>query len=182
MRLLIFLISFSFVFSAINAQEDSLKIEKLPKNPKIAMIASSVLPGSGQLYNQKYLKAPFVWGAFVPVVYFFRENHHDYRIYSDDLRLVKTDTITGLQFIDGITYSKIYDISQLESKYNETRRKRDLWFFGGMIVWTLNIIDAYVDAELSNFDISEDLSMRIYPTFNSSIGNQYFAVNFQFYF
>lgn len=182
MRFLIFLISFSFIFSAINAQEDSLKTEKLPKNPKIAIIASSIFPGSGQIYNGKYWKAPIIWGLFVPVVYYFRENHHKYRVYSDDLRLVKTDSITGNQYIDGITYSKIYDIGTLQSAYNKTRRTRDLWFFGGMIIWSLNIIDAYVDAELSNFDISDDLSMRIYPTINSSLENNYFAVNFKFYF
>ena len=44
------------------------------------------------------------------------------------------------------------------------RRYRDLSIFAFIGVYALSVVDAYVDAELSNFDISPDLSMRVEPT------------------
>ena len=44
------------------------------------------------------------------------------------------------------------------------RRQRDMSIFCFIGVYVLSIIDAYVDAELSNFDISKDLSMKVEPT------------------
>ena len=44
------------------------------------------------------------------------------------------------------------------------RRYRDLSIFAFIGVYLISVVDAYVDAELSNFDIGPDLSMRIEPT------------------
>jgi hypothetical protein len=44
------------------------------------------------------------------------------------------------------------------------RRYRDLSIFVAIGVYVLSIIDAYVDAELSSFDISKDLSMKVRPS------------------
>ena len=43
---------------------------------------------------------------------------------------------------------------------NRYRRWRDLSVFATIAVYALSVIDAYVDASLSEFDISEDLSLR----------------------
>ena len=43
------------------------------------------------------------------------------------------------------------------------RRYRDLSFFILIGVYALSVIDAYVDASLSEFDITKDLSMRVSP-------------------
>ena len=43
------------------------------------------------------------------------------------------------------------------------RRYRDLSIFAFIGVYLISIIDAYVDAELSNFDITPDLSMKVEP-------------------
>ena len=64
------------------------------------------------------------------------------------------------------------DIVEGESTYSQRikrgkdryRRYRDLSIFAFIGVYLISIIDAYVDAELSNFDIGPDLSMRIEPT------------------
>ena len=55
------------------------------------------------------------------------------------------------------------DLDQLASQLNKVRRQRDLFVMLGAAVWIYNIIDAYIDAEMSNFDVSEDLSLHIYP-------------------
>jgi hypothetical protein len=45
------------------------------------------------------------------------------------------------------------------------RRQRDLSIFAFVGVYLLSVIDAYVDAELSDFDISKDIGMSIEPAF-----------------
>ena len=58
--------------------------------------------------------------------------------------------------------SRIQDL--LKRKKNYYRRYRDLSIFTMIGVYALSIIDAYVDAELSSFDISRDLSMKVRPS------------------
>lgn len=51
------------------------------------------------------------------------------------------------------------------------RRWRDLSFFVMVGVYALSVIDAYVDASLSEFDISPDLSLHVSPAIvNGSMG------------
>ena len=49
------------------------------------------------------------------------------------------------------------------------RRWRDLSIFATVAVYALSVIDAYVDASLSNFDISDDLSLHISPVLLNTI-------------
>ena len=43
------------------------------------------------------------------------------------------------------------------------RRWRDLSFFVMVGVYALSVVDAYVDASLSEFDISDDLTLEVAP-------------------
>jgi hypothetical protein len=60
-----------------------------------------------------------------------------------------------------------------KKRKDKYRRWRDLSFFCLIGVYALSVIDAYVDAELSVFDISKDLSLKVEPTIinNHSSGN-----------
>jgi hypothetical protein len=49
------------------------------------------------------------------------------------------------------------------SRRDRYRRWRDLSFFVMLGVYALSVIDAYVDASLSTFDISDDLSLHVQP-------------------
>jgi hypothetical protein len=51
-----------------------------------------------------------------------------------------------------------------KSRKDKYRRWRDMSLFVMIGVYALSVIDAYVDAELSEFDISNDLSMKVKPT------------------
>lgn len=53
--------------------------------------------------------------------------------------------------------------STLKRRKDMFRRYRDLSIFAFIGVYLISIIDAYVDAELSNFDITPDLSMKVEP-------------------
>lgn len=163
------------------ANIDTLKTQKTPRNPRVATIMSSVLPGSGQVYNRKYWKPIIIYGGFAPVVYYARDQHQNYKKYYHDAALIEIDSL-GNQYISGILQSNAKDVSGIESGLYRTRRARDLTIFIGVLWWGLNVVDAYVDAELSNFDVSDDLSMNISPIYNNISGQNYCGISFKFYF
>lgn len=137
---------------------------------KRAMWLAIVLPGGGQIYNRKYWKLPIFYGGFVGCIYALRWNNMMYKDYSQAyLDIMDNDPHTesynqflhlGTRITDANKerYTNIF-----KSRKDLYRRWRDLSFFCLLGVYAISVIDAYVDAQLSNFDISRDLSMRISP-------------------
>ena len=140
-------------------------------NPKRALWLALVIPGAGQVYNRKYWKLPIFYGGFVGCVYAMTWNnqmYHDYaqaymdimdndpttQSYNNFLHLGATITPANEE-----RYKNIF--KQRKDRY---RRWRDLSIFTTIAVYALSVIDAYVDASLSDFDISDDLSLHIAPT------------------
>ncbi len=162
-------------------RKDSLKIAKQRNwatwrpNPKRAMWLALVLPGAGQIYNRKYWKLPIVYGGFVGCAYALRWNNQMYRDYSQaylDLMDDDPNTQSYNQFLhlgakiddsNKARYQKLF-----KSRKDTYRRWRDLSVFCLIGVYALSVIDAYVDASLSEFDISKDLSLRVEPTIISN--------------
>lgn len=162
-------------------RNDSLKIAKQRNwatwrpNPKRAMWLALVLPGAGQIYNRKYWKLPIVYGGFVGCAYALRWNNQMYRDYSQaylDLMDDDPNTQSYNQFLhlgakiddsNKARYQKLF-----KSRKDTYRRWRDLSVFCLIGVYALSVIDAYVDASLSEFDISKDLSLRVEPTIISN--------------
>jgi hypothetical protein len=139
-------------------------------DPKKALWLSIVFPGGGQIYNRKYWKLPLVYGGFLGCVYAMTWNNTMYRDYSQayiDIMDSDENTKSYENFIPAH-----YDVKANEDRLKELfrrkknyyRRYRDLSMFCMIGVYALSIIDAYVDAELSSFDISRDLTLRVHPT------------------
>lgn len=140
-------------------------------NPKRALWLALVIPGGGQIYNRKYWKLPIIYGGFMGCIYAMAWNNSQYKDYSKAyLDLMDSDpgTQSYNQFLhlgqqitdkDKKRYEDIF--KKRKDKY---RRWRDLSFFVMVGVYALSVIDAYVDAELSVFDISKDLSLKVEPT------------------
>ncbi|WP_232825753.1 DUF5683 domain-containing protein [Algoriphagus litoralis] len=172
--LLMFLVSspiFAQTQSEIEVVENDTKREKdkpdyssLPKNPKKATILSAVLPGAGQVYNNKAWKVPILYAGFMTDIYFIGYNNKRYQTFRTAL----------FAFDDG-------DTSQFPSLNREAlvrnvdywRQNRDLTILLLAAIYALNLIDANVDAHLSGFDISDDISMKIEPNVGTfaSAGN-----------
>lgn len=161
----------------LSTTNDSLKIAKQRNwatwrpNPKRAMWLALVLPGAGQIYNRKYWKLPIVYGGFVGCVYALRWNNQMYHDYSQaylDLMDDDPNTQSYNQFLHlgaQINSSNMARFQKLFKNRKDTyRRWRDLSVFCLIGVYALSVIDAYVDASLSEFDISKDLSLRVEPT------------------
>ncbi len=138
---------------------------------KRAMWLAIVIPGGGQIYNRKYWKLPLVYGGFIGCYYAIRWNNMMYKDYSQaylDLMDDNPETQSYNQFMHFGTEITEANKSTYENKFKRRkdyyRRYRDLSSFIMIGVYALSIIDAYVDASLSEFDISDDLSMRVTPT------------------
>ena len=166
---------------------DTLKTVRLKRNwatwrpsAKRAMWLAIVLPGAGQIYNRKYWKLPFVYGGFVGCAYAMRWNNQMFRDYSQAYMDIMDDDPNTQSYNQFLHLGAKIDSSNLEryqrlfkNRKDKFRRWRDLSFFCLVGVYAISIIDAYVDASLSEFDISKDLSLRVEPTIiNRSNGMQ----------
>ncbi len=139
-------------------------------NPKRAMWLAIVLPGAGQIYNRKFWKLPIVYGGFVGCIYAIQWNNTMYNDYSRAyLDIMDSDPTTQSynQFLHlgtKITSDNEEHFKELFKKRKDYyRRYRDLSFFILLGVYALSVIDAYVDASLSDFDISKDLTLKVSP-------------------
>lgn len=147
---------------------------KLPRqrfvpNPKRALWLSLVLPGAGQIYNRKYWKLPFIYGGFLGCTYALMWNQQMYRDYSQAYLDIMDDDPRTCSYLEMLPPR--YDITGREEQFKKLfkrkkdfyRRYRDLSAFCFVGVYLLSVVDAYVDAQLSEFDISPDLSMSVRP-------------------
>ena len=144
-------------------------------NPQRALWLALVIPGGGQIYNRKYWKLPIVYGGFMGCIYALTWNNMMYKDYAQAyLDIMDDDPGTA-------SYNKFLHLGRQITPENEERYKtlfkkrkdrfrryRDLSFFVMVGIYALSVIDAYVDAELSEFDISKDLSLKVSP---AVIGN-----------
>ena len=175
--------------SIIMSDIPPMKSLKAPKDwstwkpdPKRALWLALVIPGGGQIYNRKYWKLPIVYGGFLGCLYAMNWNNSQYKDYAQAyLDLSDNDPGTasynkflhlGVEINDGNKQRFLDIFRKRKDKY---RRWRDLSFFVMCGVYALSVIDAYVDAELSVFDISKDLSLRVEPTIiNTHLSNNPF--------
>ena len=138
-------------------------------NPTKATWLALVIPGGGQIYNRKYWKLPIFYGGFAGCAYALTWNSKMYKDYSNAYKdAVKgnwqSSTIQDLLppgYTDRVSTTQLTET--LRKRKDTYRRYRDLSIFAFIGVYLLSVVDAYVDAELSNFDISPDLSMRVEP-------------------
>jgi len=134
------------------------------RDPKKAALYSAVLPGLGQAYNKKYWKIPFIYGGFVALAYWIDWNNDNYNLYRSALYAVIDDDQDTVNPFPGFSESQLRQIT------DEFRRNRDILVILTGVLYTLNIVDAHVDAHLKEFDINEDLAFSLKPsTVNAGI-------------
>ena len=143
-------------------------------NPTKATWLAVVFPGGGQIYNRKYWKLPIIYGGFAGCAYALSWNGKMYKDYSQAYLDIMDSNPNTKSYEDLLPPNARYNEEQLKNTIKKRkdmfRRYRDLSIFAFIGVYLISIIDAYVDAELSNFDITPDLSMKVEPTV---INNQF---------
>lgn len=110
------------------------------KSAWTAVLLSTALPGAGQIYNESYWKAPLIWGLSGWLVYNWIQNNKEYK-----------------------KYGQLYSQNNLES-YRTLRTfyrdQRDMFTIYLGLTYILNLVDAYVDAQLFDFTVDEDFFIR----------------------
>ncbi|HHB79675.1 MAG TPA: hypothetical protein ENK85_10630 [Saprospiraceae bacterium] len=126
--------------------------------PKRALLFG-LIPGGGQVYNRKYWKVPLVYAGLGFATYMIIDNKKKYnryqqaRIYRLDGDSTTVDEFAGLYSDEALF--------KIRAIYDKNVQKAYIWTG---VVYSLSIIDAFVDAHLSNFDVSDDLSIRWMPS------------------
>lgn len=150
-------------------------------DPQKATWLAVVFPGAGQIYNRKYWKLPIVYGGFIGCLYAYNWNGQMYSDYRQAyLDIMDTDPNTNSYedfFRPGYDFesNKEYLKEVFKKRKDRYRRWRDLSVFAFAAVYALSVIDAYVDAQLSSFDISDDINLSVNPQLiPSSTGNSNF--------
>lgn len=158
--------------------------KKIFKPNSKSAVLYALIPGGGQIYNRKYWKLPIVYGGFIGLTYAISWNGKYYGEYKDAYAAIMKENPRDPQNVavwkpflrPGVDVNDLTDsqITSLRSSFKRNRdsyrRYRDLSIIGMVALYALTMIDAYVDAELFDFDISPDLSLRVEPV---NIKNSY---------
>lgn len=131
-------------------------------SPRKATIRSAIVPGLGQIYNRQIWKVPFVYGAIGTTIGIFIYNVKGY----NDLRrsyILRSDTIASNDSLIPYRYSTL-QANSLKFYRDQFRRNVDYSVLAFLIAWGLNVVDATVSAHLRQFDVGDDLSIKVRPT------------------
>ena len=160
------------------------RLANFTPNPAKATWCALVFPGGGQIYNHKYWKLPIVYGGFLGCAYALNWNNQMYSDYSQAYLDIMDDDPGTASYEDmlppryNVEANKEYLTRVFKNRKDNYRRQRDLSIFCFIGVYLLSVVDAYVDAELSNFDITDDLSVEVRP---ATIDNRHSARHHQAY-
>ena len=138
---------------------DTAIVKKKKHSPLKATIMSVALPGLGQIYNGKWWKVPIIYGGFGGLIYSSVFNDLKCRTYKEAYLLRIDDDPATIDQFEG-QFSDA-NLRELVSQY---QRNRDLSLIFTGVLYVLNIVDATVDGHLKDFDVSDDLSLKIRPT------------------
>ena len=156
-------------------------------DPMRAVWLGAIIPGAGQIYNRSYWKLPIVYGGFMGCVYAITWTNNQYTAYKEAYRDIYYDIQNGsVSNSPDKSYNAIlpegYSIqtmggtqtyqSRLKDWQNSSLRNRDMAILVTVAVYALSLIDAYVDAQLFDFDISNDLSLNVSPQLYYDLQNQ----------
>lgn len=127
------------------------------RNPRTAVILSLALPGAGQTYNGDYLKTGVIYGIFGSLFYAMDFNRNQFNRFNTAYEQRLNDEPD--EFIGLIPSAR--GIRNFRDRY---RKDLELTYIGIGAVYLFNVIDAFVSAHLTTFDVSDDLSFRVEPS------------------
>jgi hypothetical protein len=128
-------------------KKDTAYTYKMTKSPTKAMLFSAVIPGAGQFYNKSYWKIPIIWGVGGYFVYEIIKNNNSYIDYRD----LYANSQTPSNPNGDVRYKNLREFY---------RDQRDQFYLYAGLVYLINIVDAYVDAHLFDFDVSDKIQVQ----------------------
>ena len=173
------------VMALLVCQEALAQIDTTETRRPSRALRRALAPGWGQLYNRQYAKIPFVYAGFgafggaavlvnskylryrhaylytaredpdgAPV---FPEYADEYALLLSDLKLAPESSLSNAE----VKSRRARLEPQIRAQRDNFRRNRDLLYFGIVIWYGLTILDAFVSAHLFDFDVGEDLTLRM---------------------
>lgn len=160
--------------ATIEATNDNMKKSKY-RSPVKAGLYSAIIPGLGQAYNRQYWKIPLIYiggGVLIGFCDYFNNHYKEYR------DLYNKEKLKNSSFQDPENYGDYRDWY---------RKKRDRFILYTGVVYAANIVDAMVYAYFSEFDISNNLSLKVspvidYPQYASMGGSLSYGMSFKLKF
>jgi hypothetical protein len=150
--------------AAANSKRVADSIKKKNFEPRKATIRSAMVPGWGQIYNKKYWKVPLVYGALGVTAGVFFYNVKNYKALRQAY-IYKTDTLPGNDILIDPKFKNL-SAGALKSYRNTFRQNIDYSVLFFILFWGLNVVDATVDGHLKQFDVDENLSLKIKPGYS----------------
>lgn len=132
-------------------------------DPNKAALLSAVLPGLGQAYNNQYWKLPFIYGGGIIIGQYIKYNHQLYNEFRNTL-IAEADSDPGTVN----PYQQFFGATSLTRNRDAFRRNRDFLIIIGAAFYLLNIVDAHVSAHLHEFEVNDNLSLKVSPSIQSS--------------
>jgi len=192
---LIFLILLGENKNAVSQQivADTVSVESSVKvrSPHKASMYSVMFPGLGQAYNKKYWKIPILYVGIGATLYAINWNTKNYKKYKNgfrdfsefyDWKYQDPDLETPIAEPSSRSYNDLvtYDIEAkdktyhngfktlLQNKKDSFKHDRDLSYIILVGVYVLNIVDAAIDAHFTNFNVNDDLTIKVEPAVSYS--------------
>ena len=131
--------------------------DALKKNITKATLLSAACPGFGQLYNKKYWKIPIIYGGLGATIYYYAQNNNQYKNYQSEYMSEIDDDPNTIN-------NSGHNAANLITLQDYYRDRRDLSAFFLILLYSLNILDACVDAHLMNYNMNDNLSLYLKPT------------------
>ena len=158
-------------------ETDSAKlIDPRARIPRIAATRSAILPGWGQVYNRDIWKVPLVYGALGATGGLFVNNLVWHKRFKTGVRVIDALQKSTENPKDSSAYNNldrfvkvIFERNGIETiRYQRDYYRKNLDYAAiyFIIAWGLNVMEATVDAHLSSFDVSPDLTFKIQPGYS----------------
>lgn len=185
-RFIIYL--FFFTLLSINVLGQNKKDKEQPLDsqdinalaPARAAFLTSVVPGLGQIYNKSYWKVPLVYAGIGIPAYFWADNQRQYNSYRNEYKR----RLQGIVDTEHPLFGELDDQRLLDAQ-NFYRRNRDLSVVITVGFYILSIVDANVDAHLSQFNVNENLTIKPVFEFNNKFDpttSMQYALNLSYKF
>lgn len=155
----------------VETEDEYVSTSKFKPDAQKSVWLAAVVPGLGQIYNRQYWKVPIIYAGALGFAYGITWNDRmyvDYRKGYVDL-MDKDPNTNYFEYLlpEGVTINSSnssYYTRVIKTKLDTYRRNRDLCIIATAVFYLLTIVDAYVDAQMFDYDISPDLSLEVLPT------------------
>jgi Family of unknown function (DUF5683) len=137
------------------------------EKPKIVFVRSLILPGWGQISNKDYFKVPFIYAGAAVGGYFIVRNHKKFKYLEDKLTTAYKNNKTEATIEKNNIITGPYSLNTINNAAKQYKRWEQGTVIGVAVGWLLFAVEANVAAHLKSFDVSDDISMKLKPSFST---------------